>query len=82
MFDWLYDACEVTFPDEFWEEEPETGITKERLIEILISYIDNDAAAADPGYIREVLTDICGCTETELKELGLYGWLGFDQEEE
>lgn len=82
LFDCLYDACEVTFPDEFWEEEPETSITKERLIEILISYIDNDAAATDPGYIREVLTDICGCTETELKELGLYGWLGFDQEEE
>lgn len=82
LFDCLYDACEVTFPDEFWEEELETGITKERLIEILISYIDNDTATADPGYIREVLTDNCGCTETELKELGLYGWLGFDIEEE
>lgn len=54
---------------------------KQRVIEILVSYIDNDADSAEPGYIREVLRDICGCTDEELKELDLYDWLGFDNEE-
>lgn len=53
---------------------------KERVISILVSYIDNDLEAADPGYVREVLRDVCGCTDDELRELGLYDWLGFDYE--
>lgn len=32
LFDCLYDACEVTFPDEFWEEESETEITNESVL--------------------------------------------------
>ena len=55
----------------------ETELTKERVISILVDYIDNDLSAADPGYVREVLTDVCGCTEKELKLLGIYEWLGF-----
>ena len=42
---------------------------KKRVIGILTSYIDNDLACADPGYVREVLSDVCGCTDDELKEL-------------
>lgn len=51
---------------------------KQRVIEILVSYIDNDLSSADPGYVRDVLVDSCGCTDDELKELGIYDWLGFD----
>lgn len=51
----------------------------ERVKDILVSYVDNDLETADVGYVREVLTDVCGCTEEELKELGLYDWLGFEE---
>ena len=54
---------------------------KERVIEILVSYIDNDLESADPEYVRETLQDRCGCSDDELKELGIYDWLGFDSEE-
>ena len=47
----------------------------ERLEEILIRYIDNDLDAADPSYVREILTNVCGCTAEEIMELGLdYLW--------
>lgn len=46
-------------------------MSKERVIDILVSYIYNDLESADPGYVREVLADICGCSDEELKELGL-----------
>ena len=57
-------------------------MTKERVIDILVSYIDNDLGSAEPGYVREVLRDVCGCTDEELKELDIYDWLGFDYDEE
>lgn len=57
-------------------------MTKERVIGILVDYVDNDLASADPGYVREVLRDVCGCTDEELKELGIYEWLAFDECEE
>lgn len=56
-------------------------MTKERVVSILISYISNDLEAADPAYVRETLTDICGCDTQELKELGL-DWLWPDGGEE
>ena len=43
----------------------------ERLEEIFISYVDNDLCDADPDYVREVLRDVCGMTDEELKEIGL-----------
>lgn len=55
-------------------------MTIERLKEILIGYIDNDLSSAEPGYVRDVLRELC--TEQELKELGLWDWLGFDAEDE
>jgi len=55
-------------------------MTYERVREILIRYIDNDLESADPGYVRDVMREIC--TMDEIKSLGLYEWLGFDAEEE
>ena len=52
---------------------------KNRVVEILVDYIGNDLDSADQGYVREVLTDVCGCSKAELKELGVYDWLGFDE---
>lgn len=57
-------------------------ITQKRTAEILRDYIDNDLAGAEPGYVRETLTGVCVCDDDELKDLGLYDWLGFDIEEE
>lgn len=57
-------------------------MTKERIIEILVSYIDNDLESAEPGYVKDTLRDQCGCSEDELKELGVYEWLGFADEED
>lgn len=53
-------------------------MTKERVIDILVGYIDNDLETADPGYVRDVVSSLC--SEDEIKELGLYEWLGFDEE--
>lgn len=44
---------------------------KERVISILRTYVNNDMESAEPDYVREVLYDICGCTDQELEELGL-----------
>jgi len=55
-------------------------MTKERVTEILIEYIDNDLNTADPDYVRDVLQGIC--TTDELKGLGLYDWLGFEEIDE
>lgn len=57
-------------------------MTKERVVSILISYIDNDLESADPEYVRETLTGVCGCNRQELKELGLLDWLWPDGGEE
>ena len=57
-------------------------MTKERIIAILVNYIDNDLASAEPGYVRETLREQCGCSNEELKELGIYEWLGFADEED
>lgn len=56
----------------FKKEETHT-VSYDRLVDILQRYVFNDAAAAEPEYIREVLVDICGCRENELEELGLSG---------
>ena len=48
----------------------------ERAKEILMQYVDNDLNTADPGYVREVLSNLC--TKEELKELGFWDWLGFE----
>lgn len=80
VFDDVQDWETPDMLDECYEEE--SDMSKERVIAILVDYIDNDLAAAEPGYVREVLRDVCGCTDEELKELGVYDWLGFDYEED
>lgn len=52
-------------------------IPASRLKSILIDYIDNDLESADPGYVREVIENIC--TIDEIKMLGLHDWLGFNE---
>jgi hypothetical protein len=43
-----------------------------RLLQILKDYVMNDAeAASDDTYVATVLTDICGMTREEVKEIGL-----------
>lgn len=49
----------------------------ERLKDILIDYIDNDLESADIEYVRDTLTNLC--TVQELKDLGLWTWLGFQE---
>lgn len=60
------------------------GITQERTADILRDYIDRDLGYpdSDVGYVRETLTDYCGCDEEELVALELFDWLGFDKEDE
>ena len=55
-------------------------MTFERLKEILIGFIDNDLNESEPEWVRETLLDLA--TPEELKELGIWDWLGFDNGEE
>lgn len=55
-------------------------ISSDRLIDIIGRYVDNDLCAAEPDYVREVLRDVCGLTDAEIKALG-FGYL-FDVEAE
>lgn len=56
-------------------------MTVTRLKYILLKYIGNDLDVAEPGYVREVLTDICGCSMEEIKELQLDWLWPIDDEE-
>lgn len=47
------------------------AITNARLIEILNTYVCNDLESAETDYVREVLCDTCGCTDEELRAVGL-----------
>lgn len=46
-------------------------LTVERLKSLFRAYVHYDSEAADPDYISEVLHGYCGCTDKELRELGL-----------
>ena len=59
-------------------EKPAT--TWQRIWEILISYIDKTLEHADVGIVKEELLEMC--TPEELKDLGIWTWLGFDDDEE
>lgn len=59
-----------------------SGITKDRAVDILVAYIDNDLSTADPGYVRDTLRDVCGCDYFELEDMGIASWLDFDEEDE
>lgn len=49
-------------------------MTDKKILYAFLAYVENDFEAADPDYVREVLHDICGLTDEELKEIGL-GWI-------
>lgn len=50
-------------------------ISEDRLIQMLHNYIDYDLEATEPSYVRNILTDVCGCTDKEIFELGFdYLW--------
>jgi len=81
----FYPHPEIVCPEyekEGEEKKPKSTLTKDRLIGILVDYIDCDLGAADVDFVRETLTDTCGCTEKELKEIGIYDWLGFSDDDE
>jgi hypothetical protein len=62
-------------------ENREMGeITKERVIQILQDYVYNDSEATELSYVRDVLVNICGCDEAEMRELG-FGYI-FDATDE
>ncbi len=45
-----------------------------RIIDVLHSYVLQDVEASETAYVREILTDVCGCTREECAEYGL-DWL-------
>ena len=53
-------------------------MTVERAKEILTQYIETDLESADPGYVREILEELC--TEEELEELGFQDWIELEGE--
>ena len=64
----------------FCVEAKSDNISYSRLLQILQDYVNNDAEAAEEGYVRSILKDICGVNKEEAEQLGL-GYL-FDAEEE
>ena len=54
------------------------NVTWHRLWEMLIDYIDHDLEDADIAYVKESLAEMM--SKTELKELGIWDWLGFEEE--
>lgn len=53
-------------------------MTFERLKDIFLSYVENDADTAEISYVREVLEDVCGLDKEEAAELEL-DWV-FDED--
>ena len=55
------------------------AITWQRLYEILIDIMDNTMADTDLAWDKEMLLGVC--TPEELKELGIWEWFGFEEED-
>ena len=49
----------------------EISISKERLLQILQTYIDTDLNVSETAVVLTTLTDICGCTVEEINQMGL-----------
>ena len=57
-------------------------LSPERVRQILFNYVMNDfEAAAETEYVRDILMNICGCTEEEMEELGFGFLLDTDENE-
>lgn len=74
------DKCKKLMYEDSRSDKDAYCITQERTERILCDYIANDLDSADPGYVREVLRDVCGVTTEEAKALGISEL--FDIEEE
>lgn len=46
-------------------------ITKERLMEILRTFVEIEGESADPYYLREVMEDDIGLTKEEAEAIGI-----------
>lgn len=56
-------------------EQAKEKMSPERVQQILFDYVMNDVeAVAETEYVRDILMNICGCTEEEMEELG-FGFL-------
>lgn len=72
-------------PEESFEEvfgndkDDDIEISKSRLVQIIQTYVENDASCAELDYIRTALADICGITPEEAQILG-FGYLLQDYE--
>lgn len=64
------------------EEDDDIEISKSRLVQIMQKYVENDANSAEPDYIREALSDICGITKEEAEILGFSYLLQEDESDE
>ena len=63
------------YRDGSWHEEngqtEYEDISTREVIDAFVAYVNNDLAAAEPDYVREVLTDVCGLSSSQLKAIGL-----------
>lgn len=46
-------------------------ISTREVIDAFVAYVSNDLEAAEPDYVRGVLTDVCGLDKNQLKAIGL-----------
>ena len=65
----------LVYRDGCWHEEngrtEYENISTREVIDAFVAYVNNDLAAAEPDYVREVLTDVCGLNSNQLKAIGL-----------
>lgn len=45
-------------------------MSKERIMEIFSKFVDKELEYTELDHVREILTDVCGCSKEELIELG------------
>ena len=63
------------YRDGSWHEEngqtEYEDISTREVIDAFVAYVNNDLAAAEPDYVREVLTDVCSLSRDQLRAIGL-----------
>ena len=77
MLSWRFDLqinqvdVPVLTPSYKYCREERCGIEADRLAQMFQDYVMNDVQSADHDYIRDILYDICGCSDEELEAVGL-----------
>ena len=66
-------ACDVNdYGDDFTRMlSTAQKVPYSRLLQILQDYVGNDADASELGYVRDILSDVCGVTAEEAEAIGL-----------